>query len=127
MIIAALNALALDSITGPASNMLNTILAAIPNLFTAILIVGVAYAVGRILSTFIATFLEGVGFDGLLTRMGLSSAKSKTTPSAMAGYLAMIVIIYFAITEAFSLLGFATLNGLMGEFAVFAGHICWDW
>ncbi len=123
VIIAALNALALESITGPAGNMLNTILAAIPNLFTAILIVGVAYAVGRILSTFIATFLEGAGFDGLLTRMGLNSAKSKTPPSAMTGYLAMIVIIYFAITEAFSLLGFATLNGLMGEFAVFAGHI----
>ncbi len=123
VIIAALNALALESITRPASNMLNTILAAIPNIFTAILIVGVAYAVGRILSTFIATLLEGVGFDGLLTRMGLSSAKSKTAPSAVVGYVAMIVIIFFAFTEAFNLLGFVTLNSLMGEFAVFAGHI----
>ncbi len=58
---AALNALALEAITRPASNMLNMILEAIPAIFAAMLLVSLAYMVGRVVSGLIANLLSGVG------------------------------------------------------------------
>jgi len=40
--------LALEAITHPASNMLNSILGALPAMLIAALIAGIAYAIGRV-------------------------------------------------------------------------------
>ena len=68
VLIAALNALALEAITRPASNMLNVILEAIPAIFAAILVVVVAYMVGRVVAGLITDLLTGVGFNAVLAR-----------------------------------------------------------
>lgn len=47
-LIGALQFLALEAITRPASNMLNSILNALPAIFAAAPIVGIAYAIGRV-------------------------------------------------------------------------------
>jgi hypothetical protein len=57
VLIAALNALALEAITQPASNRLNVILDAIPAIFASILVVVIAYVVGRVVAGLIANLL----------------------------------------------------------------------
>ncbi len=125
VLIAALNALALEAITRPASNMLNMILEAIPAIFAAMLLVSLAYMVGRVVSGLIANLLSGVGFDALLVRLGLAreSAEAARTPSAIVGYLVLVAIMLFATIEALGLLGFEALGDLIAQFLVFAGHI----
>jgi hypothetical protein len=72
VLIGALQALALDAITRPASNMLNSILSAFPAIFAALLIVGVAYAIGRVVAGIVTNLLTGIGFNAVLLRLGLS-------------------------------------------------------
>ncbi|MFQ5962398.1 MAG: mechanosensitive ion channel [Candidatus Methylomirabilales bacterium] len=125
VLIAALNGLALEAITRPASNMLNVILEAIPAIFAAGLLVGLAYVVGRVVSGLITNLLRGVGFDTLLARVGLApeTTEERRMPSAIVGYLVMVTVMLFATIEAFRLIGFETVGDLVAQFMVFAGHV----
>ena len=130
VILASLNALALQAITEPTSNMLNIILKAIPSIFAASLVLIIAYIVGRIVSGLIANLLTGIGFNGVIARIGLwkepaegESAEGKRTPATIVGYLIIAGIMLFAVTEAASLLKFTVVEGLISQFLAFAGRI----
>ena len=75
VLIAALEALAIKSITRPASQMLNTMLLAIPNLFGACLVLAIAYMVGTVVAGLIQNLLSAIGFDFILTKIGFSKAQ----------------------------------------------------
>jgi len=124
VLISALNALALEAITRPASNMLGIILAAVPSIFAAALLLALAYLVGRIVAGLATNVLTHAGFDGAFARLGLKiETKEGSGPSVMAGALVNIAILFFAGIEAFRLLGFATAADLVANFMVLAGHI----
>ncbi len=123
---ASLNALALDAITQPASNMLNMIFGSLPLIFTATLVLVIAYIVGRVISGLVSNILSGIGFDNVFVLLGLQKetpAEGTQTPSAIAGSLVLILTMFFATVEASRLLGFDTLSELVSQFMVFAGHI----
>jgi hypothetical protein len=123
--IAALNTLALESITAPASNMLSMILATLPRLFAAVVLLGIAYAAGKMVAGLISSLLEGIGFNNVLARLGLGkeTPEGKWTPSAVVGSVVLLMILFFASLEASRLLGFEVVATLVSEFIVFAGHI----
>ena len=124
VLVAALNALKLDAITRPASNMLDAILAAIPLVFAAGLLLVIAYVVARVVGGLIASLLAGVGFDRVRTLFGVAEdSPSKSTPSDIAGYLVRVTIVLFASVEASRLLGFAVLADLVAQFLIFAGQV----
>ena len=125
VMIAVLNALALESITQPASGMLNLILGALPAVFAAVLVITIAYLVGKVLSTFITELMTNMGFNSIFLRLGIGKApeEGKRTPSEVAGDLVLVTIMLFAIFEASNLLGFKSLSTLMTELVVFGGHI----
>ncbi len=125
VLIAAFNALALEAITRPASNMLNAILEAIPAIFAATLVVVIAYVVGRVAAGLITNLLTGVGFNVVLTRLGLGKepAEGERTPSEIVGYLVLVAIMLFAAIEASRLLGFVLLADLVAQFTAFAGQV----
>ena len=125
VLIAALNALALEAITQPASNMLNTILGAFPPIFAAALLLVIAYVVGRVVSRLIANLLAGFGFDTILARLGIGeeAAPGKWMPSQVVGYLILVVIMLFSAVEAARLLGFAALAILVAQFIAFAAQV----
>ncbi|MFQ5684833.1 MAG: mechanosensitive ion channel [Candidatus Binatia bacterium] len=125
VLIAALNALELEAVTVPASQMLNSILSALPPIFAAVLVLTISYMVGRLVSDLITNVLAGAGFNSLPNRLGLAGEpqQGEKTLSQMVGYLVLVAIMLFATTEAFRLLGFAALVELLGRFMVFAGQI----
>ncbi len=125
ILISALNALELDAITVPASQMLNSILAALPMIFGAGLVLLIAYAVGSIVCALVTNLLTGIGFNSVLPRLGVGrepEAGDKTL-SEVVGTLLLAAIMLFAATEAFRLLGFAAVSELFAQFLVFAGQI----
>jgi len=79
--IAALDALQIPAISGPATSMLNQILSAIPQIFTAVLILLIAYVVARFIADLVKNLLAGVGFDNVFYWIGLSSTPAATTPT----------------------------------------------
>ena len=125
VLIAALNALAIEAITEPASEMLNTILVKVPDIFAAILVLAIAYLIGKMLSTLIANLLSGIGFDSVLVWIGFQKEvqTGQNSPSTIAGYLMLVVIMLFASIEASDLLGFAALSDLISQLTIFASHI----
>jgi hypothetical protein len=125
VIIGALEALALEAITRPASNMLDTILSALPAIFAALLILVIAYAVGRVVGGITTNLLAGIGFNTILSRLGLGRAPApgEPTPAEIAGYLVFVAIMLFATIEAVRELGFVLLADLVTRFTVFAGDV----
>jgi hypothetical protein len=125
VLIAALHSLQIEAVTQPASEMLNTILVALPLLFGAVLVLLVAYLVGRVVSGLVANLLSGFGFNSVLVRIGLGKepAEGERTPSQVVGYLVLVGIMLFATIEAVRLVGFEVLAGLIAQFMVFAGHV----
>ncbi len=125
VLIAALNALALEAVTAPATNMLNAILAALPAIFGASLVLIIAYVVGKVVAGLITNVLAGIGFNTILARLGVGRepAEGERTPSDIVGYLVLVGIMLFATIEASNLLGFAQVGNLVSEFTAFAGQV----
>ena len=125
VIIASLNALDIDAITQPASNMLDTVLGVLPSIVAALLLLTVAYIVARVIAGFATALLSGMGFDRLIARLGLGQppTEGQYTPSGVVGYIVLVAIMLFAAIEALSLLGFGTLSTLVADFTVFGGDI----
>ena len=125
VLVASLDALAIESITRPASEMLNTILQVIPNLFGAFLVVAVAYMVGKIVAGLVTNLLSAVGFDFILARIGLSTEQrpGQKSPSQLAGKLVLVILMLFATAEAAELLGFDVVGELMSQFLVFGAGV----
>lgn len=125
VLLAALQALELEAITVPVSNMLNQILNALPALLAAALILAIAYILGRILADLVVNLLTAMGFDSILQRLGLKvePSEGRKTPSQMIGILVLATVMLFAIIEAARMLDFVLLADLVTEFMVFAGHV----
>lgn len=122
VVVAALQALELEALTRPASEMLGSFLNAIPAIVGAVILLAIAYVIARILSGFTTSILEGVGFNDLATKLGLGnlSVGEKTSPSQIVGYLVLIAIMLFAAIEAFRLMNFDSVAQLATTFLSFS-------
>jgi len=124
VIVSALGALGLEAITNPASGMLERMMGALPGLLAAGLLMGIAYLVGRVVANLVAKLLEGVGFDNILSRIGLSAQlEGAKAPSSVVGSLVLVAILLLASVEAARATGFDQLAGLVSDFAVFGGQV----
>lgn len=124
--IAALDALNIESITRPASQMLGMLFNALPAIFAAGLVVVVSYFIGRAVAELVTNLLSSAGFDNILVKLGLTKEGADTErrpPSNIGGDIVMIAIMLFAFIEAASLLGFTNLAGLTTELMELGGHI----
>lgn len=123
-LIAALNALKIDAIAGPATAMLSEMMAAIPNIFVAGLILAVAFAVSRFVGEIIAKLLGGIGFDRVPAKLGLGQALPESvTPSRFVGRVIVFFIMLFATVEAASVLGFHQISDLVAMMIEFGGQV----
>ena len=78
--IAALDALQIAAISGPATSMLNQILNAIPQIFTAAIILVIGYVVGRFVADLVRNLLAGIGFDNISSLIGLGAPPASPAP-----------------------------------------------
>ncbi|HXV98426.1 MAG TPA: mechanosensitive ion channel, partial [Anaerolineae bacterium] len=125
VIISALQALQIEAISAPATAMLARLLGAIPNIFGAMIILGVTYFVARLVSGLVVTLLTSIGFNRVLGLIGLgdATAQARWTPADVVGYLVLIGLMLFATIEAAELLGFTMVAALVTAFLYFAGQI----
>ncbi|MBF2029249.1 MAG: mechanosensitive ion channel [Oscillatoriales cyanobacterium C42_A2020_001] len=148
--IAALEALQIRSISLPAAAMLNQILAAIPQIFTAAVILVLGYVVGQLVKDLVTNLLTGLGFNNVLSWLGLrtettplpppppvepldpdrplliepdSGLPSARTPSEVVGIVAMVGIILLAAVAATNVLGIPALTAIVGGLLVLLGQV----
>ncbi len=126
VLIASLNALQIAAISGPATNMLETLMAAIPNIFGAMIILAAAYFIGKLVAGLVTSVLTSVGFNKVLGLIGLGSGEpqeGQSTPAEIVGYLVLVALMVFATIEAAEMLGFAILATLVSDFLAFAAQV----
>ncbi|MBL4889312.1 MAG: mechanosensitive ion channel [Candidatus Lindowbacteria bacterium] len=123
--VSALNTLGVDAIADPATNMLNLLLASVPKIFGACIIVSVSYIVAKFVSDLVTNILSSTGFDNVLGKIGIGKTEGlgTKTPSSIVGYLVFISIVLFSSVEAANMLGFAIVAELVAKFITFAGDI----
>lgn len=124
MLIAALDALRIEAISRPATEVLEQMLGAVPHIIAATIILLLSWYVARFAASLVTRLLESVGFDGLPAKLGLSHALSGATrPSNLAGKLVLFFALLFASVEAASQLGFSQLSEVVTAFIGFGGDI----
>lgn len=125
VVITAVNALEIAAISDPASQMLTVLLNALPAIFGAILLLGFAYFIAKITGGFVTSVLTGVGFNKVLSWLGLEvkGGEGTRTASEIVGYLTTIGVMLFAVIMAANLLGFAVLATLVSGFLVAAAQV----
>lgn len=141
--IAALNALKVDAISVPAVSMLTQILNTIPQIFTAVLILGVAYFIGRFIGELVTNILTGIGFNNIFQWLGVEtkSAKGKVsedpdatviqadsqipsrTPSEIIGVIVLVGIMLFATVTATDILKLSALTAIINQLIVICGKV----
>lgn len=123
-LVAALDALALKAIAGPATDMLNQVLAAVPNLLAAAAILAITYYVARFAADLLDRLLAGIGFNALPERLGLAHAfDERLTPSRLAARVALFFAMLFATVEAANRLGFEQVRDVVTLFIQFGADV----
>lgn len=148
--ISGLEALEIDSISVPAVAMLQEVLQAIPDIFTAALILVVAYVIGRFVSDLLTNILTGIGFNNIFNWLGLPSTPGprvppppsadpnatvlqdegtssppspERTPSEIVGIVALVGIMLFAAVTATDILGLEALTAIVNQVLLIAGQV----
>jgi Conserved TM helix len=146
--IAALNALQIEAISVPAINMLNNILDALPEIFTAALILIAAYVIGQFVSELVTSILTGIGFNNIFYWLGLQSEPYRPrpaeipteippaqpegiapgepapgAPSEVVGIVIWIGILLFATVAAINILNIPALTDLISGIVIIFGRI----
>jgi len=119
--IAALNALGIDAIAAPATDMLSQILAAIPHILTAALWLGVAFVAARFLKALIEAILPPTGFDQAIRSTGMLPAT--TRPSRIVANIAFLAIMLPAGIEAAQQLGGGTVAVFLAQITELGGKV----
>ena len=123
-LIAALNALRIEAISAPATEMLGTFMAAIPDVFGAGLILVVAWFVSGFIANLATSLLGGIGFDTLPEKLGLARAfQGEMTPSQLVGRIIVFFVMLFATVEAADRLGLAQVSKVGTMLIEFGGQV----
>lgn len=121
--IAALDALKVEAISRPATNMLNKVLESLPNVFTAAAILVVTYYVVRMLAGIVKNILANTQIDALPAKLGLQNALGEKKVSDLVGCAILFFAMLFAGIAAADLLGFEAISGIIAMFIAFGSQI----
>jgi len=122
-LIAALELLKIEAISQPATQMLAMILAAVPHIIAAALILVITWLVASFASKLLASLLASMGFDTLPARIGMAHAFEKTSASNFVGHVVMFFAMLFATVEAAGQLGFHEVREVVTTFITFGGDV----
>lgn len=123
-LIAALDALKIEAISRPATDMLGTLLDSVPNIIAAVLILLITYYVARFAAELLVRLLQGLGVDALPEKLGLGEMLSgPAQPSRLAGTLLIFFAMLFATVEAANQLEFTQVRDVVTAFIELGGNI----
>jgi len=122
-LIAALDALEIEAISKPATDMLDMILMAVPHIVAAGLILVITWMVASFASRLLASLLNAMGFDNIPKHIALEHAFQKTPASVFVGYVVLFFAMLFATVEAANQLGFTHVSDTVDTFIHFGGDV----
>ncbi|KIG17049.1 hypothetical protein DB30_03646 [Enhygromyxa salina] len=106
----AVDALQIPAISRPLSNVINSVMSLLPALGVAALIGIGGWILSKIVRLVVTRALESLGFDTLVAKLRLSGLFGSSTPSKVAGWLAMAFILIETAIAALEAVGLETLS-----------------
>ena len=122
-LIAALDALKIEAISGPAIAMLHSMMDAVPNLVAATLILVITFYVARFAASVVTRLGNSIGLDALPEKMGLQHVFAGVSVSRLAGLLVIFFAMLFAAVEAANQLNFTEVRDIVTTFIRFGADV----
>lgn len=124
-LIHALDALQIEAVSRPATDMLGKILAAVPNIVAAAMILAITWYVAKFASGLLTRLLASLGADALPGKLGFKGAvvSDRFKPSGLVGALVLFFAMLFATVEAANRLEFTQVGEIVAMFIKFGGDI----
>lgn len=124
IVVAALGVLDIAAISEPATAMINKLMAAVPNIVGAGIILLVAYFVTKFVVFMLSGLLDGMGVNELPAKMGMANMFSDTmTPNKFIGGAVMFFSMLTASTAAVNVLGIEVVSNIFAKILEFGGGI----
>ncbi|MCK5895262.1 MAG: mechanosensitive ion channel [Cocleimonas sp.] len=124
IVVAALGVLNIPAITVPASDMINKLMAAIPNIIGAAIILLVAYFVAKFVISILASILEGMKINTMPEKLGIQGVFSDSfTPIAFISGAILFFSMLTAATAAVNTLGIDIISEIFAKILQFGGGI----
>lgn len=124
IVVAALGVLNIPAITVPASDMINKLLAAVPNIVGAGIILLVTYFVAKFVVYMLSGLLDGMHIDELPAKLGIKGLFTPTfTPTKLVGGAVMFFSMLTASTAAVNTLGIEVISSIFGRVLEFGGGL----
>ncbi|PXW92734.1 putative transporter (transmembrane protein) [Streptohalobacillus salinus] len=124
--ISALEQLNVRGISEPAINMLNDIMAILPNIAVAILLVVVGVWLARWLKQLVDSLLTRIGFNNIMSHLGLNKHSGSTgrfSASYIVGMIVEVIVIILFVGEALQVVELAFFAGLVSAIVAYLPHV----
>lgn len=121
--IAALDALKVEAISRPATNMLNKVMESLPNVFTAVAVLAITYFVVRMIAGIIKGLLDSTQINALPAKIGMQNVLGTKSLSDIVSGAILFFAMLFATVAAADLLGFAQISDIVTMFIAFGSQI----
>ncbi len=109
ILIVALEALGIRSISEPIINVLNTIMAAIPNILVAAILLAVGVAIAKFVGDLVTNLLKGTGINNLTDNVNMKGTQNLDL-AKISGQIVAVLIGLFFFVEALNALNLEILN-----------------
>jgi len=123
ILIIALDTLQMDAISKPASEMLGSLLLAIPKIIAAIILLGLFFIIGKYVVSILSDLLRNFGVDSMADSMGLSSFLGGKSLSSVIGNVALFFIMFTGIIAAADKLELGQVEVIMTSIFDIAGKV----
>lgn len=124
IVVAALGVLDIPAISGPATEMINELMAAIPNIIGACIILVVTYFVAKFVIYLLTGLLEGMSINDMPAKLGISGMFNDSfTPTKLIGGAIMFFSMLTATTAAVNTLGIDIISSIFAKILEFGGSL----
>lgn len=111
ILIVALEVLGIRSISEPIINVLNTIMAAIPNILVAVILLAVGIAIAKFVGDLVTSLLRGTGLNNLTDNLNMSGSANFDLAKITGQVVAALIGLFFFV-EALNALNLEVLNAI---------------
>lgn len=119
--IAAIDTLGIEAVSGPATDMLHLILAAIPSILVAAILLGIGYVVANFAGAILKDILNGLGVDRSVSAMEI--LPDGTSATNVISRIVQVAILLFAAIGATRALGFPELTAILDAVLGLGGKV----
>lgn len=111
ILVVALETLGIRSISEPIVNVLNSVMAAIPNILVAVILLGVGIAVAKFVGDLITNLLRGTGINNLTNQVDVKGTQNLDLAKISGQIVAGLIGLFFFV-EALNALNLQVLNAI---------------